>query len=761
MKEELLEELGKETPDPFIVAELTDKLLDGNSDAVRFTVDASHVNRLGLELVAKQETALSEIIKNGYDADASIVTIDFKNHDKVDGELNIRDDGHGMNEASLKNAWMRLSTPDKVDNPNSPGFDRKRAGKKGIGRFAVQRLGKKLILETAVKELDFGLKIEFDWDDFSSGKSLTNIWSSIEKYQKPPDQHGTTLRILKLRDRWTDGKIKNVWKSVLLLQPPYKLSRIDDDHKKDPGFKLEINGKTSLNRTTSYSIEKDLLAHATAEIFGEINEKGEAKFRLISKRYNIDEKHTSDKLYLATGPLKLETRYFIHAKAWASSQTDKLQTRLAREYGGVRVYRNGFRVAPYGDPKDDWLALSDKSARRVVLQPMNNNNFFGHVELFEDCNPYLEETSSREGLVENEAFEDLQDFIMSCLKWATNRIGEVRMRKTTPSQKGFTPTDNPEAPRPTDVIRSKIKDFQDSRNQEMKDNDASSDAKAGEKNQEETSAEEILGDVLEISEEFEAEHDKKIAEMLEYEGMLRILASLGLTISMFAHELKGAKNGVDRSLLLLERDIGSDDERLNELKQANQRVFSLGGYIDALISHQESRELKSRSVLGIVERFVEQFRGHLDKDGIEIDYKVVPDHVRTCPVHRSEIDSVFFNFLTNSSKAINKANTKNPKILITAKYVHVDDDIAFIEIRFEDNGIGIPEGTRERIFNAFYTTTTPGSSDVDGVGTGLGLKIVSDIAENYGGEVSLQEPSAGFVTCFEFLIPAENLNDPK
>jgi len=756
IKTKLLKELEKESPDLRVIAELSDRLVAENQDSVRFTVDASHVNRLGLELVAKQETALSEIIKNAYDADATTVKIEFKNQDKSGGDLTIIDDGHGMDAQDLKNAWMKLSTSEKINSPTSPKFERKRAGKKGIGRFAVQRLGKKLLLKTEVKGNDYGLMVKFDWDDFSSGKQLSNIWSTVETYPKEKSSSGTQLHIKNLRDKWTDYTISKAWKSVLLLQPPFKIAKTSSDRKDDPGFKVEINGETQQGRKSSYSIQRDFLDHAVAEIYGTVDDKGKAQFRLKSSMFGIDESHIADKEFPLIGAANLETRYFIQNIASASSQTKRLNRELARNYGGIRVYRNGFRVTPYGDPKNDWLSFADLMARRQILFPANNNNFFGHIEISEEDNPLLEETSSREGLVENEAYFELQEFTRSCILWAATRIGEARSLKVSPSQKDYTPPPT----KPSDAIKGILKAI---RKNEQKDREESNKEENSKQESEKKtdSTEDILEDLLDYSEQYESDVDSKIDEMLEYEGMLRILASLGLTISMFGHELKGAKNGVDKSLLLLEKQIGSDSKTLADLKIANQRVFSLGGYIDELISHQESRELKSRSMLGIIERFVTQFENYTDKYGIQVEYDVIPDFVRTCPVHRSEIDSILFNLLTNSMKALKKANPKKPQILITATYDHIDDDVAFLKIRFEDNGSGISKEHEQRIFNAFFTTTTPNSSDVEGVGTGLGLRIVSDIVENYGGTVCLQKPSLGYSTCFEFSIPAENLNDEE
>ena len=117
IKEQLQAELSQDASDPAVVAMLSEKLLDDVEGQVRFTVDAGLINRLGLELVGRQDTALSELIKNAYDADATNVEIVFVDHEQIGGTLAIRDDGIGMSEETVKSAWMRLSTTTKNREP--------------------------------------------------------------------------------------------------------------------------------------------------------------------------------------------------------------------------------------------------------------------------------------------------------------------------------------------------------------------------------------------------------------------------------------------------------------------------------------------------------------------------------------------------------------------------------------------------------------------------------------------------------------------
>src|SRR5690349_21214884 len=98
---------------------------------IPFSIDAGLVDRLGRELVGKAETAVSELVKNAYDADATRVQIDFINTWDVGGTLIIRDDGEGMTQEDLVRGFMRISSPDKIHNPRTKRFNRSKAGKKG------------------------------------------------------------------------------------------------------------------------------------------------------------------------------------------------------------------------------------------------------------------------------------------------------------------------------------------------------------------------------------------------------------------------------------------------------------------------------------------------------------------------------------------------------------------------------------------------------------------------------------------------------
>lgn len=272
LKATIEQELKKDNPDWRLVERLSGREVDADPYNVRFSVDAAHIQRLGLELVAKQETALIELVKNAYDAEASRVTVDFTNYDVPGGTLVIEDDGIGMSLDIIREAWMRISTVNKRDNPISPNYGRIRAGRKGIGRFAVQRLGRSLILETEVRGSQNGLRVTFNWDsEFTDGKSLNDIFNNVQAYQKDINAQRTRLTILDLREGWTQSALQRAWKAVLLLQPPFKLNTQfkregNQPENVDPGFEVVINGTNSKNHEIALSIEQGFLNTALGKV---------------------------------------------------------------------------------------------------------------------------------------------------------------------------------------------------------------------------------------------------------------------------------------------------------------------------------------------------------------------------------------------------------------------------------------------------------------------------------------------------------------
>ena len=194
IREQLALVLEQEPENYSRILELSSLLAAFDDKHVRFSVDAGVIDRLGRELVARHETAVSELVKNAYDADATYVEIIFHDANIALGKLTLEDDGHGMTKEQLVNGFMKISSSDKFHNPVSPLYKRTRAGKKGIGRFATQRLGEKLTIVTQTENSDVALKVEIDWSHFNIDQNLIVISNSIVEVPKERKK-GTTLTI--------------------------------------------------------------------------------------------------------------------------------------------------------------------------------------------------------------------------------------------------------------------------------------------------------------------------------------------------------------------------------------------------------------------------------------------------------------------------------------------------------------------------------------------------------------------------------------
>jgi len=734
LKASLQKELNKDSLNFERISELNDSLLALDPQATRFTVDAQHIHRLGFELVGKQETALSELIKNAYDADASFINLDFKNYDKAGGTLIINDNGSGMTKSDIRNHWMRLSTSDKEKNPISPLYGRSRAGRKGIGRFAVERLGRNLLMETEIKGESQGIRIYFDWDNqYKSGKLLTQVANKIELFTSVPEHHGTKLIIGNLRDKWTTNDFVHLWKYILFLQPPFEIShRVNENNidTYDPSFKVRINGNLRKEAVPELSINEIFLAKRTALIKAWIDVEGKGHFQIHSDIFGFEEQQESQDNYKEVGPLEFETSYFIYDSKLIHSVNKVRQ--FGKDLGGIRIYRNGFRVLPYGDSNNDWLQLANSRLKFSTTQkqvPLNNYNFFGHVALSSADNPSLEETASREGLVENNAYKKLCDFVEECLEWALLRLASYRYRQLDITT--INPKSSNRLHKLIDELPKKLKPLPLETQKE------------------------IIDEIKQAQKE-EAEREIERQQLIKYTDMLRVLASLGISIAVFSHETGGDVTRLRASLNNLQSLTVSACQNYQQIKdnfvQVNQTTDHLAGlasYINTLITRSVSRQKENVSLYRVIKIFIEQFENYLNTFKIKFDYEIIPNALRTALMHRSEIDAVLFNFLTNSVKAMERSHSKQRRIKITAT-----KQDKFATIRFQDTGEGVANNIKDRIFNTFFTTSSPNQQDeLAGPGCGLGLKIVSDIAKVNQGFVRLSEPDDGYGCCFEFGVP--------
>ena len=718
---------------------------------VGFTIDAGLIQRLGYELVGRAETAVSELIKNSYDADATIVDVDFVNTSVLGGTLVISDNGIGMTKQQLISGFMRISSTDKLHNPTSIRFHRTKAGKKGIGRFAAQRLGEKLIIVTQTKESTDAIRIEIDWNEYSIDRDLTSITFPIETVQKEKLE-GTTIEIRGLREKWTESAIKRIYRYVLdLFQPDYLSERSKTDNlavQDEESFKVNFNCVSENGKLAFLNDQISVFDKSLAVFEGYIDKNHSGVVSIKSVSLGIDDifeiVHTEDDNKFPTlSDVYFKIHYFIYDRPQyygdRISGTDlKKILELSKTASGVRLYRNGFRVLPYGEPKDDWTNIDKRWSRESgkTNVPLNNQNLFGFVEIIDPIGNTFEETASREGLIENEAFTQLSEFINKSLVAGRGRIAEkIKIFKEKQNKDDFT-QDSDSKEQTTQEMFDKLKSILDNK----------SDQNIGEQNEEQdTITENDQKEGLEII--------KKLENLIEEAGMLRVLAGLGLTIGEFTHEMKQFHSSVYGHISRLNQLTLNDEaqNQLNEIKLDFDNLFGYTDYFGITISQNTNRKKSPIDMLAVLDRFQNTIKNDLEKNKIEFNVDAYDFEVTTIPMHSSEWNSILYNLYTNSRKAIKRANVIG-KILVE---VGVEGENTFIN--FLDNGDGIPKENESRVFNAFFSTSTPASFDAPNeeqlIGTGLGLKIVKDIIISYKGSICIVPPNDGYSTCFKIVIP--------
>lgn len=422
-----------------------------------FTVESRILRELGERLVKQPDVALLELIKNAYDADASLCTIEFdrKKH------LRVSDNGLGMTLDRFRDAWMRIGTSSKEKVVFSHRFDRLITGEKGIGRFSVRFLGRALKLELVSfdqkKKTHTRLIAEFDWPKFDLNEDLGKVAVPYRLEEAGPnEQTGTILTISDLRNETDRLDFRRVRTGSLGLLSPLRslFAAVVNDTAKgrgpdtDPGFQLTIlhDPDAGGEEDVASTILDNFVLRATARLEGSklrvnVFRRGDTKpFQSVVDTYRNDIQILNADIQLfpyRTGTftgLPVDGRV---ARSWLS------------ENCGVAIFDRNFRVLPYGTAGDDWLLLqadlvrSERSPRLTIsakhfpmsakeksdtaqnwmLRLPENHQVVGVVQVegrrsaaSVDGDRGLIASADREGFVENEAFKELFEVVRGAVE---------------------------------------------------------------------------------------------------------------------------------------------------------------------------------------------------------------------------------------------------------------------------------------------------------------------------------------------------------
>lgn len=759
-----------------------------------FKVDTKLFRELGELLVGRETTALIELIKNSYDADATLVAVSGKNlTDQSRGEITITDDGVGMTKDQFEAGFLTIAGRSKVAGTRrSAHFKRRFTGEKGIGRLAAHKLAKRLKLIS--RAWDHNGRDAIEGFASASGVSATINWDAVEKFETldavtgdtaikvealtkanaANSPAGTRIHLSPLRRVWTTREMNRFFDEVATLTPPAALTGELSSKLGTAKPLLQTIRLRDQRGTGDFKIQfLDEFAIKEPDIVGSTDAASwiiEIDCDATDRRISIQVTPTSR--FKAKYP-NAET-FFVRRKIAPSAAMVSFQARILQKdngswgsaYRGVRVYHEGFRVLPYGDARDDWLEL-DRDYRSRARQEIGrlqrystwnlppaadereglvlqgNNALFGAVFLTRDGAPNLQFLANREGFLPSLELEFLIEMI---------RLGidlQVRQRYAATSEVKDARRDEQlrqqTATKDSSVYESPSAFILSTLHSELRD--AVSAARSAVASGHPTQA----AAALQNAELKVKQTSDLLAGTTNEATMFRVLASMGLEQAAFVHEVNALatlSQGVAQHLEEIAATV--EDARVqrklkrvaSDARMILERLRRNAVYL-ADMTGVEGRRRRSRQLLRErIEKSISHFVESASLRNVTLE-NAVDESLRTPPMFPAEVVAIVSNLLSNAIKFAGKGG----HVKVTA---HANDDELVVKV--ENTGKAVDLTTAAQWFQPFRSTTTKVDQTL-GQGMGLGLTITRSLIEEYGGTIEFVKPGRTMATAIEFRLP--------
>lgn len=718
--------------------------MTSKDQTLQFRPRARIIRTIGDQLISGPEAAVAELVKNAYDADARQVEIRFFSAaSSPGGRIVIRDTGHGMSLVDIRDKWMEPATSTKLGQRRSAGFDRPMMGSKGIGRFAAAKLGKTMSLSSVTKT-DTGREAvvipRIDWAAFDGDTYLSDV--SIDYVVEPTTAPtGTEIEIQDLNESWTEPRLRRLFTELRRLVSPlneqdsnlFKIfldlsdltedtvgfdgaAIVNGDHEEDaiPGT---LQRQISPHQVTPFP----LLTSADYEVVGHFDVNGvfEGTMQITRAGQAAREIKLQVALQDEEEPCgRVGVRLFIfdrdaeHLKSYMrQAGYGEMSAKEARDIldrtAGVAIYRDGFRIRPYGDAQTDWLTL-DRRRVQTPTRRIGHNQISGYVTVEGPEESGLEERSSREGLEDNGAFLRLRNLLIQLLAQVVEprrvdfRINSGLQQKRTAS---------------FDEVRE-LAELQRIRK---------------------------LIEVLPLAERVKAEQiidedvsqlQVKIEALEERQRVLEAKSSLGAIITEVVHEGAPLAGFVSRTTKLVQdrwqKALANDADARRDISEALPHLRDSGRALADLF-----RMLRPLS--GVKRGAPQMFRPgdslstarSLLAGSHNVDIRGAGAwDVQDILGYQEDLTTALVNLMGNSIQWLEQSAQPDPWIKVS--FAHEGPELV---VYIEDNGPGVPEEFAEEIFDAGFTLREGGS--------GLGLNIARETVARSGGKLGFHPDHEG------------------
>lgn len=723
---------------------------------LRFKPKARIIRTIGDQLISGPEAAVIELVKNAYDADANFVEIKFSPPLVArQGRISITDDGHGMSLDDIRLKWMEPATASKVVDRTSPAKNRKMMGSKGIGRFAAAKLGEKMALTSTVGTENGNIAVlipDVDWSIFSDDVYLSDI--AIDYLVQSVDgPTGTTIEIIRLHEDWTRGRLTKLYSELRRLLSPFSTSQeksqefcvfLDlsecDDSSVDfdtedvfgqadscqPNGPYKGNGRRvhpfPLLSTCDYELNGALGADGSFEGSFIIHRagRGSEPIEIAGAGVKRDESAGSVGVQLYIFDREADALKSNMKAAGMGDLSAKEARRLLDSISGVAIYREGFRVRPYGDPENDWLALDTRRVQDPSLR-VGHNQIAGYLNIVDEQESNLLERSSREGFEDNAAFQNL-----------TRQIKRLLAEVVEPKRFDF--REKAGISRPRSSSFDELKEL--------------SELKRVRK----------LIALLEPKQREQAERiiDKesqrlslRVDAMRERQRVLEAQSSLGAILAEVLHEGSPEATFIQQSTGRMNVKLGTlltgDDSeksdarefflaRIPQLKASGAKLAKLFRMLRPLAGGKRRQPSLFYPI-----RIINDALALFEKHKVDIEIETTARGMEFLG-HSEDLSTAMVNIVGNAIHWLEATDVNEPRVQITLSR---SEDGGHVYI--EDNGPGVPKEFMERIFEVGFTLK-------DG-GTGLGLNIAREALARSGGKLRFH-PEQESGALFEILFPA-------
>lgn len=831
---------------------------------VEFTVSARTVRLIGRENVANAEGAIIELVKNAYDADAKCCIVFFDNKynsppkelskkefdqfsphnenikkayrlnifgnytiaEKIEIEIEknitqffrsktslfIIDNGEGMDNDIIKQRWMHIGTDFKLNDIYTPN-GRIRSGAKGIGRFALDRLGDNGEMITLPKNASHGFKWNVDWSDFEKENAvigkvtadlfevdgmifkqemLTQIDSErIKDVVNCDFNNGTILKVTNLRDDWNEKNVHRIFNSLEILTPPEgqrefsihlftsaqpnEFGKIDNSDFNDYDYKIQAKYFNDEEKNIEITIERNEIDWELLDkdVFIEDDMKSfpfdaetikNGTFTLRRTLYDFfpgyKEEHgeLADEKFNMLGKFDFNF-YFLKRSISSIDQTKFFQKDISKsrrdnwynKFGGIRVFRDSFRVRPFGELNSsfyDWLALGERQASSPAAVSRKNQwrtrpyNVAGNVHISRIFNLELQDKSSREGLQENETFNLLREVLLKIIKIFEDDRSTIAYNLDVLETK-----------------KNKVKEAIENANRYLEEEKKEIEEqlkreKEGKlpKPKRDKSKEQLEKENQDYKAGFEAL--KKEQEFsVNKEARLQSLASTGILFTSFAHELAAIRNDIESQIPFLRKSLNELDFDFNSLKKTKNPLYwskqieetdeIIKQWYDFVLNkiNRKKHFSKAQNIVSYLSFLTSQWQNLIHTNGIEINLSAkLSDEIFN--FSEIEFNSIFDNLIVNSVDAFARTGFKGGKKEIR---INLTDDNNSILIDYRDTGPGLIDAYKKEPYRILeFNESSKISKEGEQEGTGVGMWIVKNTVNEYKGTLKIDTSFDGF-----------------